>query len=154
MSSTMHYCYNCGKPVMDDDETCLFCGAPQAEVTGATGATTQQGTYEIPRAANPYQQYQQQKAGVYGGGQAVQGTPTKNKIVAGVLAIIFGWLGIHKFYLGYTSQGIVMLLVSIISFGIALPVMELVGIIEGIMYLVKSDDEFYRTYEAGYKPWF
>ena len=34
------------------------------------------------------------------------------KIVAGILGILLGGLGIHKFYLGYTTAGIIMLVVS------------------------------------------
>lgn len=38
----------------------------------------------------------------------------KNKVVAGVLAILLGWLGIHKFYLGYNKEGLIMLAVSVV----------------------------------------
>ena len=38
----------------------------------------------------------------------------KNRVVAGVLAIILGWLGVHKFYLGYTNQGIMVIVPSIV----------------------------------------
>lgn len=113
---------------------------PQADPTQQSYQQTYQGqTYQQP--ASPY-------------AYAVAGTPTKNKIAAGLLAIFLGALGIHKFYLGYTTQGIIMLLVSIFTFGIGAFVMEVIGIIEGILYLVKSDQEFYYTYEANQKPWF
>lgn len=78
----------------------------------------------------------------------------KEKIVAGILAILLGGLGIHKFYLGYTKAGLIMLLVSIISCGIGAPVMEIIGIIEGILYLVKSDEEFDEIYVVNEKQWF
>jgi TM2 domain-containing membrane protein YozV len=73
------------------------------------------------------------------------------KIVAGVLAILLGGLGVHKFVLGYTQEGIIMLIVSIISCGI---VGGLIGLIEGIIYLTKTDEEFYQTYQVGKKGWF
>jgi TM2 domain-containing membrane protein YozV len=76
------------------------------------------------------------------------------KIAAGICGIMFGQLGIHKFILGYTSAGLIMLLSSILTCGIAGVAMYIIGIIEGIMYLTKSDDEFYRTYIAGRKEWF
>tara|TARA_R100000935_G_C2839937_1_gene170399 strand:+ start:75 stop:227 length:153 start_codon:yes stop_codon:yes gene_type:complete len=38
--------------------------------------------------------------------------------------------------------------------GIPTMLVSIVGLIEGIMYLTKSDEEFYNTYQAGRKPWF
>ena len=76
------------------------------------------------------------------------------RIVAGIIAIIFGSLGIHKFILGYQKEGIIMLIVSLLSFGFLAGLVALVGLIEGIIYLTKSDEEFYQTYQIGRKPWF
>ena len=76
------------------------------------------------------------------------------KIVAGILGILLGGLGIHKFYLGYTTAAIIMLAVSIVSCGFVAPIISIIGLIEGILYLTKSDEEFYRTYIAGQRPWF
>ena len=71
-----------------------------------------------------------------------------------ILGILLGGLGIHKFYLGYTTAGIIMLVVSIVSCGFVAPIISIIGLIEGILYLTKSDEEFYRTYIAGQRPWF
>ncbi|WP_426483539.1 TM2 domain-containing protein [Flavobacterium sp. 2] len=71
------------------------------------------------------------------------------KVVAGILAILLGALGIHKFYLGYTKEGIIQLLLGLMC-GIG----GVIGIIEGILYLTKTDEEFYQTYQVGYKGWF
>ncbi len=82
---------------------------------------------------------------------------SKEKLVAGLLAIFLGTLGIHKFYLGYTKAGVIMLLVSIIgafAVGIGPGIMAVIGLVEGIMYLTKSDDEFDSTYVVGDKQWF
>lgn len=80
------------------------------------------------------------------------------KIVAGVLGILLGAFGVHKFYLGYTNEGIIMLLVSLIggtvTCGIGAGVVGVIGLVEGILYLTKSDDEFVSTYVTGKKPWF
>jgi TM2 domain-containing membrane protein YozV len=76
------------------------------------------------------------------------------KIAAGVLAIVLGWLGIHKFVLGYTGTGILMLLLSLLTFGIGASILWIIGIIEGILYLTKTDEDFYRTYIVGKKNWF
>jgi TM2 domain-containing membrane protein YozV len=76
------------------------------------------------------------------------------KIAAGVCGILLGALGVHKFILGYTTQGIIMLLVSLLTFGFGAPVMGIIGLIEGIIYLTKSDEEFVRIYVTGKKGWF
>ena len=76
------------------------------------------------------------------------------KIACGICGILLGAFGIHKFILGYTTEGLIMLLVSVLTCGIGSPVMGIIGLIEGIMYLTKSDDEFYNTYMASKKGWF
>ncbi|WP_425235592.1 NINE protein [Ulvibacterium sp.] len=84
------------------------------------------------------------------------------KILAGVLAIIFGSLGVHKFILGYQKEGIILLVATIIGYATMCFVIgsfvvmatAIVGLIEGIIYLTKSDEEFYNTYQVGKKPWF
>ena len=81
----------------------------------------------------------------------------KSKVVAGILGILFGGLGIHKFYLGYTKEAVIMLAIWIvgwITLGIVPLIMNIVGIIEGIMYLTKSDDDFQSIYVQGHKGWF
>lgn len=76
------------------------------------------------------------------------------RIVCGVVAILLGSLGIHKFILGMTTPGLIMLLVSVISLGCLAPIMSVIGIIEGIIYLTKSEAEFVQVYQVGKKPWF
>jgi len=82
----------------------------------------------------------------------------EKKIVAGVLALLLGGLGIHKFYLGYTTAGIIMLVVSIgvgsVTCGIGYGIMHLIGLIEGIIYLTKTDADFVATYITNKKEWF
>lgn len=77
-----------------------------------------------------------------------------NKIGAGICGILLGGLGIHKFILGYTSAGLIMLLVSLLSCGLLAPIVHLIGLIEGIIYLCKSDDEFVRIYVDNRREWF
>jgi TM2 domain-containing membrane protein YozV len=77
-----------------------------------------------------------------------------NKIPAGICAILLGGLGIHKFILGYTGAGLILLLVSVLTCGIAWPLTHLIGLIEGIIYLCKTDEEFVRVYVDGRKEWF
>jgi TM2 domain-containing membrane protein YozV/cold shock CspA family protein len=87
------------------------------------------------------------------GGQVGQ----KSKVAAGLLAILLGGLGIHKFYLGYPGAGIIMLLLFIFGFILlALPsiIISVIALVEGIIYLTKTDEEFYQTYEVGSRSWF
>ncbi len=72
----------------------------------------------------------------------------EKKLVAGILAILLGGFGVHKFYLGYTKEGVIQLLLSLVCIG------GIIGIIEGIIYLTKTDQEFVATYVTGRKPWF
>ena len=71
------------------------------------------------------------------------------KILAGILAVLFGAFGIHKFVLGYNKEGVIQILLSFLC-GLG----GLIGLVEGIIYLTKSDEEFYNTYQVGKKPWF
>lgn len=81
----------------------------------------------------------------------VNSTPQKNKkVMAGILAILLGSLGIHKFILGYTKEGIIQIIVTFVTCGIG----SIIGLIEGIIYLTKSDEEFYQTYQENKKGWF
>ena len=45
-------------------------------------------------------------------------------------------------------------ILGVITCGIAGWVVWVIGLIEGIIYLTKSDEEFYNTYQVGKKPWF
>ena len=83
-----------------------------------------------------------------------QVTYQKSKVAAGLLAIFLGTLGIHKFYLGYTTQGIIMLLVSLLTLGIGAVVMGIIALVEGILYLTKTDADFDQIYVQGRKGWF
>jgi len=74
----------------------------------------------------------------------------EKKPPAGLCGIFLGWLGVHKFYLGYTKQGIIQIILTIVTCGAA----GLVGLIEGIIYLTKSDETFVSTYIQNKRGWF
>ncbi len=84
------------------------------------------------------------------------------KMLVGIIAIILGSLGIHKFILGYQKEGIILLVASVVGYAtlcivigsFILMATGIIGLIEGIIYLTKSDEEFYNTYQVGKKPWF
>ena len=125
----------------------------------ANGQTYQQSqgpwqanqTYSPPYTQQPYgQPYQQPYA---------QAAPnTKDHVAAGLLAIFLGSLGIHKFYLGYNTPGFIMLAVTIVgsifSLGLAGLAMVVISIVEGVLYLSKSQTEFEQVYVFNKKEWF
>ena len=111
-----------------------------------------QGPWQANQAySQPYgQPYQQPYA---------QAAPnTKDHVVAGLLAIFLGSLGIHKFYLGYNTPGFIMLAVTIVgsifSLGLAGLAMVVISIVEGVLYLSKSQTEFEQIYVFNKKEWF
>ncbi|WP_440120587.1 TM2 domain-containing protein [Tenacibaculum sp. Ill] len=76
------------------------------------------------------------------------------RVIAGVLGILLGSLGIHKFVLGYTKEGVIMLLLTVLTCGFGGFITSIIGLIEGIIYLTKSDEEFIETYQVNQKGWF
>lgn len=79
-----------------------------------------------------------------------QNYKSEKKLAAGLLGILLGTFAIHKFYLGYTKTAIIQLILSIITCGFA----GIIGLIEGILYITKTDEEFDKTYVENQKQWF
>lgn len=107
--------------------------------------------YSSPYTQQPYGQPYQQPYG--------QASPcSKDHVAAGLLAIFLGSLGIHKFYLGYNTPGFIMLAVTIVgsifSLGLAGLAMVVISIVEGVLYLSKSQTEFEQIYVFNKKEWF
>ena len=69
---------------------------------------------------------------------------TKSKVVAGLLGILLGGIGAHKFYLGRWGMGLVYLLFSW-SY-----IPSIIGFIEGIVYLFSNEENFARKHDKGY----
>lgn len=76
------------------------------------------------------------------------------RIAAGVCGILLGSLGIHKFILGMTTPALIMLLVTVLTCGYGGIPMGIIGMIEGIIYLTKSDAEFHQRYVVEQQGWF
>lgn len=91
------------------------------------------GYYQQPGPPNPYQQ----------GYPAPYGWAPKSRLAAGLLGIFLGGLGVHRFYLGYTSIGVVQLLVTLFTFGAG----AIWGFVEGIMILAGA--QTFRTDARG-----
>lgn len=106
----------------------------------------------------------------------------KTRLVAGLLGIFLGWVGIHKFYLGMDRPARIQMLVggggfvlsmvlanmfrAVVTYGIdyialwmytvgfaALLAAGILGLVEGIIYITKSDEDFQRIYVTGQKQW-
>lgn len=141
------FCRNCGQEVHPQAVACPNCGVqPNAEkkfcpncgvaTEPNQAACTQCGVSLVTStSSNPFQ-------------------GSKNKLVAGLLGILLGGLGIHKFYLEYNKEGIIMLVITLITCGFGGSIIAIIGLIEGIIYLTKTDEDFEQTYVKNQKPWF
>lgn len=128
-----------------------------AEPSEQTAYTYQYSSaYVPPRSASsasphPHSPYAQN-------GYASPAMAPKDHVAAGLLAIFLGWLGIHKFYLGYNTAGFTMLAIailgSLLSFGLAAVAIWIIAIVEGVLYLGKSQTDFEQVYVFGHREWF
>jgi TM2 domain-containing membrane protein YozV len=62
----------------------------------------------------------------------------KSKYIAGLLGILFGWLGLHNFYLGFTGKAFAQLLITVVSLGTLGWISLIWGIVEGFRCLTGS----------------
>ena len=81
----------------------------------------------------------------------------KSRVAAAILALILGGIGAHKFYMGKTKAGWIM--VALFAFGLFtagtfLWVAPIIALIEAIIYLTQSDEEFEERYINAPKDWF
>lgn len=141
------YCRNCGKEIHPQAVACPSCGVPpllEKKFCHNCGIETQQNQSICTNC------------GVALAGGSI--SSDKTKVSAGLLGIFLGWLGIHKFYLGYRKEGMIMLIISLggglITCGAAAGIVSIIGLIEGIIYLTKTDEEFVRLYVLGQRAWF
>lgn len=143
MSST-RTCPACGAPISPDASECRYCGE-KLTVNQSQYQDSQDRQYETQKSQQytpPYApEYAPPQSSIYDSyNEDIHKTRKKSKIVAGILAILFGGYGLHKFYLGKVRVGILYLL--FIWTGIPI----IAGIIEGIIYLTSSDEKFYTKY--------
>lgn len=123
------YCTKCGAV---NDETAQYCTNCQAALAPVhTG-------YQPMQSVNQQAMIDWKQAGA------------DKKVIAGVLGILIGGFGVHKFVLGYTTEGIITIVITLVTCGVG----HIIGLIEGIIYLTKSDEEFVRTYIQNKKGWF
>jgi TM2 domain-containing membrane protein YozV len=125
------YCSKCGAVNDEAAQYCATCQAPLSPVSG-------------------YQPMQSVNQGTPGSMVDWKSLGADKKIVAGICGILVGGFGVHKFILGYTNEGIIQIVITFLTCGIG----SIVGLVEGIIYLTKSDEEFVRTYIQNKKGWF
>lgn len=75
---------------------------------------------------------------------------SEKKLAAGILGILLGAFGANKLFLGYTKEGIIQIVLNIVTCGLA----TVIPLVEGIIYLTMSDEQFDRTYVQNKKAWF
>ncbi|SME89113.1 TM2 domain-containing membrane protein YozV [Cellulosimicrobium cellulans J34] len=117
------------------------------------GEAPQGAAYGTPAPGYPQQGYAQPgygQPGPYGqpGVDPAYDPQAKSRLAAGLLGILVGSLGIHRFYLGYTGIGLAMLLVSVLSLGFLAPIVGIWGLVEGILYLT-SKSGYYSVDSTG-----
>jgi TM2 domain-containing membrane protein YozV len=125
----MRYCTKCGAQNDDLAQYCAACQTPLGPVAGG---------YQPMQAVNQAPVVNWQAMGA------------DKKLAAGLCGILIGGLGVHKFILGYTTEGIIEIVITFFTCGLG----HIIGLIEGIIYLTKSDEEFVRTYIQNKKGWF
>ncbi|MEI7577610.1 MAG: NINE protein [Armatimonadota bacterium] len=89
----------------------------------------------------------------------MNGVSPSQRTACGIVAIVlgftaFGTFGMHKFMMGKTKAGVTSLLLTFLTCGLAIPVLTVISIVEGIIYLTKSDQDWYHEYIIGGKDWF
>ena len=162
------FCPRCGTSVETGaQQFCRACGStlpltqasaepPTAEYPPPSFEQSQSSyppAYEPPAGYPPATQAYPPQYG-YGMPPGAKPAGAEKKLAAGLCGILIGGLGIHKFVLGYNTEGLIMLLVTLLTCGLGAIVTHTIGLIEGIMYLTKSDEEFVNTYVLNKKGWF
>ncbi len=130
----IHNCTECGKQYSTQDKVnrvkCPYCGAE----TNVSYAENEQSRWE------QFNSQQRQ----YGNIDSVfnNGPSGKSRGIAGLLAILMGWCGLHYFYIGKTNAGVLFLLIAVLSCGIFATITTIVSIIQGVLFFTSTQEEF------------
>lgn len=100
------FCSSCGGVIKKRAEICVKCGVR------VTVPAYLQSEVSAPTVYSP-----------------------KSRLVAGLLGILLGAIGVHRFYLGNVGIGIVQIIVTIVTLGIG----SLWGFVEGIIIIAGGD---------------
>lgn len=124
-------CKECGQTISDAAKTCPHCGAPVIKdvYCSKCGRKVPENIMYCPDCGAPISSatgYQFKK---------------NDKTLTGILAIVLGGLGIHYFYLGKNTAGILTIIITFFCF-----IWWIVMIIQGIMMLTMSEEDFRAKY--------
>ena len=124
-------CPNCGSELTNDAKFCSVCGSPapvqnNAAENAAPNYQNQTPNYQdrIPNYQNPAPNYQ----------YAPPNANPKSRLLAGVFGILLGGIGVHNFYLGNTTRGVIQIVVSCVTCGVG----AIWGFVEGILILCRQ----------------
>lgn len=139
----MKHCINCGEEIADDAELCTECGVNQStELT--TGNDERSADEKYCTSCGKRISKDAEVCPECGVGQPTPSSESSSdQIAAGVLALLLGGLGGHKFYQGNVKIGLLYLCL----FWTFIP--AIIGFIEGILMLVADEDEYERKYADG-----
>src|SRR5262249_54875430 len=159
------FCTRCGANNLDTDQFCRSCSSPLVKPGGAPRQGVESGTsqppyyqpssgwnqQQPPQDSPPYPGYQRYspQPGYHNFAMAAhdwRALEAADKVPAGMLGIMIGVLRIHKFVLGYKTEGLIMLLVTLLTCGFGAMIFRPIELEEGIMFLLKIDEEFVKTY--------
>jgi TM2 domain-containing membrane protein YozV len=141
-------CNECGGSMRSSVLICPHCGDKQRKQTVERSSRRRRS-----RDDDYHDDYDDDRDDRHSKSRAIQDASSK-KLAAGLLAIFAGTFGIHKFILGFTTPGLIYLISTIVTCGFAGIVLHVVALVEAIIYLSKSDEDFYYTYIVDKKEWF
>jgi TM2 domain-containing membrane protein YozV len=128
-------CVNCGGTLQQGQSRCRKCGSVVEQATPLQTPPIQSAPGQLPvqvviqTVPPPQASPVPQRIG-----------PPRSRVAAGVLGILLGAFGVHRFYLGYTGIGVVQLLISVLTCGYGALISGLWGLIEGILILTGKFD--------------
>ena len=145
------FCKNCGKEVEKNAVACMGCGCDPLKgekFCRYCGSSLNPGQIVCVKCGRAVRRQ---------GDGGVTGESPKSRTTAALLAIFLGGFGVHEFYLGNSNSAIIRLVVYIVG-GVLMCVpsfvLSMISIIEGIIYLAKSDEEFEKVYVKEKREWF
>lgn len=132
----MTNCPECGKPVSETDVFCPSCGKSlrRKEYCPLCGASLSGDPKSCPSCGKALHEASPTAK--------IPGYDKDKKTIAGILALLLGGLGIHYFYLGKTTAGIITIALFLCTCGVWHALM----LVQGIIMLIMSDEDFYAKY--------
>lgn len=136
----IHNCPECGKQYSTQERVnrvrCPYCGAE---------TNVSYSEQEHPNYQEQLRQFGNQ-ANAAMDDVFSNGPSGKSRGVAGLLALFLGGVGLHYFYMGKTTAGVIFLLATIVTCGALGLVAHIISIIQGVLFFTSSQEEFERRW--------